>query len=418
MAGVFACPECGLELGVEGLSPGREVQCEGCSTWVEVPFLPRASAPKRGQRPTPRSPWASKTLQGAISFAAVVLMVLITIQMIGGRVRSDKERVLAELVASADQAESSRRYDVALREIEAALSHARSFERKDSWRLLELESRRDRISLLEAKARLAGIEALDPDSAVGEALTLAAKAREDPALAPLATKIEYRLAAARTCQAEVDLGLARRAFDSCKDAEAFAFADRLYTRAKDLPEPDSRRYIDEAEALLEAVVGRSGVTLPPVAGRFVAGSAEDYASSLDRLRAESLKAKGYLPQPRQSPWASLWDEKAPFVQKVEVAENQDGLYLQSKHRTTLIDGTFELLRKDQVVWTTRLIGRTRSPLPNLPAYLAGHLATSDKRNPDVEKMLQADALVQFAELAARNLRGLPTREAATRTPGP
>jgi hypothetical protein len=416
MAGVFACPECGKKLAVEGLSPGREVQCEECLTWVEVPFLPRATAPKRGRRTSLRSPWASRTLQGAIVFAVVVLLGLMATRMIGGRVRSDKERVLAELVASADQAESSHRYDVALREIESALAHARSFERESSGRLLELKSRRDRVSLCEAKARLAGVEALDPEAAVGEALTLVAKAKEDHALAPLAGMIEDCLAESRMRRVESDLGLARRAFEAGRDAEAFTLADRLYSRAKDLPDADARRYGDEAEALLGAVVGRSGVMLPLIAGRFVAGSAEGYASSLDRFRAEALKARGFLPQPRRSPWASLWDEKAPFVQTVEIAESQDGLYLQSKNRTTLIDGTFELLHKDQVVWKDRVVARTRSPLPDLPAYLAGHLATASKRNPEVEQRLHADALTQFAEQAVRKLRGLPTREAATRVP--
>ena len=416
MAGVFACPECGQKLAVEGLSPGREVQCEECLTWVEVPFLPRATAPKRGRRTSSRSPWASKTLQGAIVFATVVLMGLMATRMIGGRVRSDKERVLAVLVASADQAESSRRYDVALREIEGALVHARSFEREGSQRLLELATRRDRISLSEAKTRLAGAEALDPEAAVGEALTLAAKAKEDHALAPLAGAIEDRLAESRMRQAESDLGLARRAFEAGRDAEVFSLADRLYARAKDLPDADARRYGDEAEAMIGVVVGRSGVKIPPVAGRFVAGSAEGFSLSLDRFRAEALKARGFLLQPRRSTWASLWVEKAPFVQTVEIAESQDGLYLQSKNRTTLIDGTFELLHKDQVVWKSRVVARTRSPLPDLPAYLAGHLATASKRNPEVEQRLHADALTQFAELAVRNLRGIPTREAATRVP--
>ena len=416
MTGVFACPECGLELWVEGTSPGREVQCEGCSTWVEVPFLPRAGAAKFTRRGARRSPWASRTLRGAVAFAALVLIALTATRMIGGRVRTDRERVLAELVASADRAEASRRYDVALREAEAALAHARSFEREGSSRLAELADRRDRASLREATARLAAVEALHPDAAVGESLTLAARARHDPALAPLAGAIDDRLAASRRRQAEADLALARLAFDEGRDADAFAIADRLHARARDLPEADSLRYRDQAEALLVAAVGRSGVTLPPAYGRFVAGSVEGYAAVLDRLRADSVKARGYLPQPGRSPWSGLWDEKAPFVQAVEIAESQDEFYLQSKNRTTFIDGTFELFHEGRSAWKIRVVGRTRAPLPNLPAYLAGHLATADRRDPDAEKRLHADALAQFAEQAARNLRALPGREAAARAP--
>ena len=181
MSGVFACPECGQELDVEGYSPGREVQCEECLTWVEVPFLRRNSGWKDGRRSTRRSPWLeSKTLRGAIVFAAVALLGLAATQMIGGRVRSDKEQVLAELLRSTDEAEASKRFDVALREIEGALAQARSIDPKGSERLVELKCRRDRLSLQEAEARLDEVETLDPDHAVGESLTIAERARHDP----------------------------------------------------------------------------------------------------------------------------------------------------------------------------------------------------------------------------------------------
>jgi len=416
MAGVFACPECGQELGVEGFSPGREVQCEGCSTWVEVPFLPRAATLSRGRRFARPSPWASKSLRGAIVFAVVVLLGLAATRMIGGRVRSDRERVLNELLVSADRAESARRYDVALREIEGALAHARSFERAGSRPLAELTDRRDRISLLEARGRLSAIDALDPDSAVGESLILADRAKHDRALATLAGPIENGLLESRLRQAEVDLGQAQQALKAGEDARAFTLAERLHLRAKRLPVADSRRYRDEAESMMTSAVSRSGVAIPNVFGRFVVGSIDAYAARLDGLRFEALKTKGFLPQPPRSAWSSLWENSAAFILAVEVAESQDGLYLQSKNRATLIDGSFELQRKDQLLWKARVTCRTRSPLPDLPAYLAGHLATADRRDPDAEKKLHADALVQFIEQAARNLRGIPTFEAATRSP--
>ena len=416
MSDVFACPECGRELEIEGLSAGREVQCEGCSTWVEVPFLPRATGWKRGRRPPRRSPWASKTLRGAIVFASVVLMGLMATKMIGGRVRSGNERVLAELMASADEAESSRRYDIAFREIAGAVAHARTFEPEGSERLAELERRRDRVSLLEVKSRLAAVDALDPDHAVVESLELAERSRRDRALAPLAGAIEARLAGSRSRQAEADHELARRAFDGGHDPEAVAAAERLHDRAGHLAEPDARRFRDAAEALIEAAVARSGVALPPVTGRFSAGSAEAYAATLERHRVESLRLKGYLPQPRRSPWSGLWDEKAPFRETVQVVETREGLYLQSKNRTTQVDGTFELFHGGRPAWKARVVARTREPLLGLPAYLAGHLATSDKHDPEAERRFHDDALAQFVEQAAKNLRGLPSRETAMRLP--
>ncbi len=138
MSDVFACPECGQELELEGFTPGRQIQCEVCSTWVEVPYFPRATEWKRGVRFRERPPWEAKLLRGAIVFAVVVLLGLTASRMIGGRVRSGKERVLAELIASADQAVAERRYDVALREIEGAVAQARTFEPEGSERLAEL----------------------------------------------------------------------------------------------------------------------------------------------------------------------------------------------------------------------------------------------------------------------------------------
>ena len=57
-----------------------------------------------------------------------------------------------------------------------------------------------------------------------------------------------------------------------------------------------------------------------------------------------------------------------------------------------------------------MVTQTRSPLPDVPAYLA----TAGKRDPDAERRLPADALAQFVERSAKNLRGLPTRDATSR----
>jgi hypothetical protein len=417
MSDVFACPECGRKLYLEGDSPGREVQCEDCLTWIEVPFLPRNSGWKRGRQSTQWSLWLeSKILRGAIVFAFVALLGLVATKMIGGRVRSDKEQVLGELLASTDEAEALKRFDVALREIEGALAQASSIDRIGSARLVELKSRRDRISLQEAEARLAEVDALDPDRAVGESLTIAERARHDPALDPLAGTIEARLDESRRRQAEADLQIARRALESGKDAEAFAAAERLHDRAEQLADPVRKPYQDEAQAILETAVEHAGVALSPVTGRFSVGSAEAYAEALERYRVESLKARGYLPQPRKSRWAMLWAEKAPYQATVQIVESREEFYLQSKNRITQVDGTFELIRGGHVLWKTRVFTRTRMPLPDLPAYLAGHLATANKRDPETERRLHDDALTQFVEMTARNLRGLPTREVAARMP--
>ena len=309
MGGVFACPECGQEIEVADLSAGLEIQCVGCLTWVEVPYFPRGSGWKRARRLTRQSPWASKALRGAIVLAVVALSGLAASRVIGGRVRSDRERVLAELVAAADQAESSRRYDEAAREIEGAVAHARTFMAEGSDRLAELMSRRDRVSVRDAELRLAALDSLNPDKAVGESLTLSQKARHDRALAPLADAIATKLAESRLRQAEADLALARNLYDAGRDAETIIVAERLYDRVGHLAESDARRFHDDAQGVLEASIARSGVALPPVPGRFVAGSAEAYTTVLERHRAESLRVHGYVPQPRRPPGPSSGTRK-------------------------------------------------------------------------------------------------------------
>ncbi|WP_435008328.1 hypothetical protein P12x_005564 [Tundrisphaera lichenicola] len=407
MVGLFACPECGLELELQGLSPGREVQCEGCSTWVEVPFLPRKPGPKRGHRPRRRPAWKSKTLRAAVLFASITLLGLAGVSVVGGRVRSGHEVVLAELIASADAAESAGRFGRAFIEIEGAVARARKVDRSTSDRLAGLIVRRDRISILDVRARLAAVDGLEPDRAVGESLTLSDRARSDPALDSLAGPIRAKLDESRLRQAKADLEAARRAFDQGKAAEAFAAADRMHGRADLLPSPEAQRHRDQARALLESVVARHGVAIGPVEGKFVAGSPGTYTEIMDRLWAESLGPRGYLPQPRESPWRALWDEKAPGRAIARVAETQDHYYLQSVNRTTQIDGSLEMSWPGRPTWSNRVVSRTRIPLPNLPAYLAGHLATAGRHNPETERRLHDDAQELFVELASRALRGIP-----------
>jgi len=251
--------------------------------------------------------------------------------------------------------------------------------------------------------------AIESRPAVGESLTLSERARSDPALAPIAGAIGAKLAESRRRQAEADREAARRAFERGQSPEAFAIAERLHGRADRLAEADAPRFRDEARGLLEAVVARDGVALSPVAGRFVVGSPAAYNAILDRLWSDSLRLRGYVPQPRQSPWRSLWDAKAPNRATVQVVETREDFYLQSRNRTTHVDATFELARSSRPSWTSRVAVGTRVPLPNLPAYLAGHLATAERRDPEVERRLHADALEAFVELAARALRGIPVR---------
>ena len=57
MDGSFACPECGSDVEVRGLAPGRQVRCGFCHRLLEVPYLPRAAGPSWKRRRFARPKW-------------------------------------------------------------------------------------------------------------------------------------------------------------------------------------------------------------------------------------------------------------------------------------------------------------------------------------------------------------------------
>src|SRR4051794_37748448 len=78
MDGAFACPDCGCEIRLTGLSPGRMVPCDWCGATVEVPFLPRADQIKRLRRRR-ESRRRRRTYWAWVGLGATVLAVLIVI---------------------------------------------------------------------------------------------------------------------------------------------------------------------------------------------------------------------------------------------------------------------------------------------------------------------------------------------------
>ena len=293
-------------------------------------------------------------------------------------------------------------------ESEAALAQARTIDLPGSARLAELDRVRARVALREARARLDALERLGSDALLGEALTLLQRSRTDPVLATLAAEIEARVAEAQSRRVEADALAARLAIDQGRAGDAFDAAERWHAHAGDLPGPEARRAEADARSVIEGLVSRFGIALTPTSGRFVLGSGEGYDQSLSPPLVELCRLKGYLPPPRaDSPWHSSWDSLAPYRLTLQVAESQQGYYLQSKNRTMEIGGSFEFLVGGRTTWRNRVVASTTQPLPGLRAYQAGRLATADHRDPAVERRLHEDALAQFVEQSARILRGLP-----------
>ena len=334
----------------------------------------------------------------------MVLATWWTVGSIEATARSDRERVLRQLIAASEAAEAAHNPGAAFREIEAAVTQARKIDPDGSTRLDALIRRRDQADRAEVEARLATLDKLAVDQRVGEALILADRSKRDPALAPLGEAIMAKVEEATARQAEADRDRARVALNEGRGVEAFRLAARSHDRAGRLANrPDADRLQGEAKALIVAAVERSGVLMPV--------GAEPKSGTIDAfilpIWAEALANRGYLPPPKGTPWGEVWTSHAPYSASSKLDESTEGLYLQSKNRMTRIDGQFALTLRGQTHWQTRIFAQTRAPLPDLPAYVSGRLATADHRDADTERRLRDDARAAFRIQADRNFRGIP-----------
>jgi len=340
------------------------------------------------------------------SVALVGLATWWTVGRIEAKGRSDREEVIRHLIAASDEAESIRNTGEAFREIEAALTLARQVDAGGSRRLDALIERRDRADRDEVEARLAALDKLAVDPAVGEALILADRAKHDPALATLRDAIQAKVEVTATRQAETDRDLAQIALKAGRGIEAFKLAARAHGRGGRLARcPVADRIREDARAIVTEAVERFGATVAPVVDANGAG--------IDRFAtpiwAEALARRGYLLAPSgSSQWAEVWTAHAAYLASSKVVESTDGLYLQSNNRATQIDGQFVLTLRGRTLWQTRVFAQTRSPLPDLPAYIAGRLATTDQRDPEIERRLRDDARTAFRIQVDRKFRGIPT----------
>ncbi len=409
MTGTFACPECGVEVTLRGATPGREVQCARCSTWVEVPYLPRAGVWTRPRFRRRRPSWALPLAWAAVGLLAAIVAVVAAGRFAASRSRAARESTLAEILAAADAAEVAGRADRALSEVEAALALLRSGGEaaRDRDRVVELARRRDALSVREAEARIAGSAAMEPAAAVGDLLSLQARARQDRALDPLVSTVLRALEAARRRQVGADLAAARRARDEGRHPDALALGDRALTVADRLDPDAGRSAVAEAEEVLGPIVGRVGVIVAQLPGQFTLGTAESYDATPGAAVADALRRRGYAPRPARGPSRPLWDRLAPYRLTFQMAETQGGLYLQSQNRVSEVTAALALKRGREGVWSSRVTGRTQVPLPDLPAYLGTRLATAPRREPVIERRLYQSARAAAVDAVNLQLLGLP-----------
>jgi hypothetical protein len=367
MAVAFACPECGERIRVAETATARRVRCEECLTLVEVPFFPRAARPRRRRG---QGWWYV-----AIATALAVIAVGATYLLARARIREDRARAIRGLVASAEADERRGEWARALERLDQALALVAS-DASQAGDAGGLRARRE-----------AAAERLE-------------RARRDEAIA--------------TARAEVEA--ARRAAGASppEPARALALAESAFARVRPVPDPRADGVAEEASRLAAGLVAARGVVFEPVGGASLGGPgpATAHAGRLFPILASALEARGYLPRLGPSPLAELWGEHAPFRVATTVDESHGPGYLSpaNPNRTARLSATVRLLRGDGAsppIWQARATGKTRTPAPTLNAFASGYIAAGTRRDPEVERKLYADAVVDLSEDLGRKVGNLP-----------
>jgi hypothetical protein len=405
----FACPECGNEVALKGLSPGRQVRCGWCNTWVEVPFLPRSvrSPSRSGRRRPAWAPWA----WAALAIVGLLIVALGVRHSARVRVRKEFERTLSELTAAAAADEEAGRFEQAVAGYDQAIREAGRGESPGSPRAADLRGRRDRAARRWAQDRLSAASAqaaTDPAGAVSAGQTLLDRVRRDRALKDFEGEVQDLMERARGRQAELSVAAAHRAFDDGRFGEALGFCDRTVATAGYLDSATSHRLRQDVDAMAAEIIGRRGVVLAPTTGEFTFGSPRDADHTLHPPLADALRKHGYVPRPSSSPWLPLWDERAPYRVDITVTESLGPLYMHSRNRVSIILVQIKMSHKGTLIWSEGpIVARTSSQVPKLPAYLAGRVALDGPRTAEYERLLYQEAHAKMVQSFTARLGKVP-----------
>jgi hypothetical protein len=404
MDGSFACPECGSEVEIEGLAPGRQVRCGFCHRLLEVPYLPRVPSWKRRRFGHPA--WVRRAWV-AVAAVAVIAVSIGAIRLLGRHYRSVQKGSINKLLASSRDNEGAGRLDLALVELDAALDLARRAGQQAHFHFEQEERRRGDLARRDAQSALDRLVRHGPQSfPLGEWLTLIARTRKDSDLAALRPRIEEEFRGSIRRRTTHELDAARRDFDSGRVVASLEACDRIAALLPHLA-PDVEAAIRrETEALVEQLVETHGVSLEIQHGDYVLGSPETYRAGLLPALIKGLEVKGYLPFRESSPWKSAW-KKSLYHLRLQVTERREGTYLSSENRLTRIEARLTLTSPRKLVWETIPTARTTVPLPKLPAYLSSRVAVSTARSDEFERLLYDNARGQIDEKFAYALTNMP-----------
>ena len=213
MDGAFACPECGSDVEMGGLAPGRQVRCGFCHRLLEVPYLPRAASPSRRRRRYARPKWVNWAW-AALGLVLVVVVTAGAVEILRRRSSTIQDRAINELLATSGRHESEGRISEALIDLDAALELAD--KAGPAWASRREQERGARAELARrvAGSRLAGLCG-GPSSTfrLGDWLNLIAWADGcDTDLAALTTRISESFQTSLLEEANRELAVGASAF--------------------------------------------------------------------------------------------------------------------------------------------------------------------------------------------------------------
>jgi hypothetical protein len=403
MDGSFACPECGSEVEVRGVAPGRNVRCAFCHRLLEVPFLPRAADLSWKRKRFARPRWLSWAW-AALGLVSAVVVVAGAWHLANRQFTSYQERSINHLLESSRKHEANGRFSEALIDLDAALGIAREAGPVMLERLGPERKKRPEIARRDASEIL---DRLSRDQAasfrLGDWLNLKARAAKDRDLDALSELIDAQFQAALRKRVELDLSNARRAFQSLDVVSTLALCEQIAALVAHLRVSVQSEVLAETKELVTQVVCTHGIMVDVPRGHFIYGSGS-YVSDMLPVLTKALERKGYLPNKDRSRWNPLWSHASYRIQ-LRVSELQEGNYLASENRLTRIEAELTLMSQSTVIWQTKPTARSEVPLPNLPAYLASRVATS--RSEEFESLLYNSARGQINEKFRLALPNMP-----------
>jgi hypothetical protein len=405
MDGSFACPECGSEVEVRGLAPGRQVRCAFCHRLLEVPYLPRAAGPSWKRRRHARPKWVAWAWVGLCALLAVVVAAG-AVQFLRRKYDSIQDRSINQLLQSSQRHEADGRLNEALIDLDAALELADKAGPAWVKRREEERTRRPDLARRDAEAVLAGL-CRNPSSTfrLGDWLNLIARAERDADVAQLSTRIDEGFQASLSEQTKRELESGRQLFDSGALSRSMDACDRVGALIKHLSKVSQPAVRKQTEALVEQLVRTAGIVVDVRSGEFLYGS-NSYVADMVPVLEKALESKGYLSRREKSAWRDLWRD-SPFHAQLDVSETKEGNYLSSENRLTLIHCELTVTAGDRRIWQSTPRSRSVVPLPGLPAYLASRVAVSPERSDEFERLLYKNARDQIDQKFSTALANMP-----------